>query len=62
MGGRRSEQGVVDADLGGEVIKQRIARSGQGAWIPEHRVVSAGRAGVLRAWVCEEPPGQHPPR
>ncbi len=27
---RRAEQGVVDADLGGGVIKQRIARSGQG--------------------------------
>ena len=27
---RRAEQGVVDADLGGGVIKQRIARPGQG--------------------------------
>ncbi|MCY4388215.1 MAG: type II toxin-antitoxin system RelE/ParE family toxin [Desulfurellaceae bacterium] len=27
---RRAEQGMVDADLGGGVIKQRIARSGQG--------------------------------
>lgn len=26
----RAEQGLVDADLGGEVIKQRIARPGQG--------------------------------
>ena len=26
----RAERGLVDADLGGEVIKQRIARSGQG--------------------------------
>ena len=26
---RRAEQGVVDADLGGGVIKQRIARPGQ---------------------------------
>ena len=26
----RAEKGLIDADLGGEVIKQRIARSGQG--------------------------------
>lgn len=26
----RAEQGLIDADLGGGVIKQRIARSGQG--------------------------------
>ena len=27
---RRAEQGLIDADLGGGVIKQRIARQGQG--------------------------------
>jgi hypothetical protein len=27
---RRAEQGLVDADLGGGIIKQRIARPGQG--------------------------------
>lgn len=27
---RRAEQGQIDADLGGGVIKQRIARAGQG--------------------------------
>jgi hypothetical protein len=26
----RAEQGVVDADLGGGVVKQRVARTGQG--------------------------------
>ena len=26
----RAEQGLVDADLGGNVIKQRVARAGQG--------------------------------
>lgn len=26
----RTEKGIVDADLGGNVIKQRIARTGQG--------------------------------
>lgn len=27
---RRAEQGLIDADLGGGVIKQRLARKGQG--------------------------------
>lgn len=27
---RRAEQGLIDADLGGGVVKQRIARPGQG--------------------------------
>jgi hypothetical protein len=27
---QRAEQGLIDADLGGGVIKQRVARSGQG--------------------------------
>ena len=26
----RAEQGLIDADLGGNVIKQRVARAGQG--------------------------------
>jgi hypothetical protein len=26
----RAERGLIDADLGGDVIKQRVARSGQG--------------------------------
>jgi len=26
----RAERGIVDADLGGEIIKQRVARTGQG--------------------------------
>lgn len=29
---RRAERGLVDADLGGGVIKQRVARAGQGRW------------------------------
>jgi len=28
---RRAEKGLIDADLGGHLIKQRIPRSGQGA-------------------------------
>jgi hypothetical protein len=27
---RRAERGLIDADLGGGVIKQRVARPGQG--------------------------------
>jgi hypothetical protein len=27
---RRAERGLIDADLGGSVIKQRVARAGQG--------------------------------
>ena len=27
---QRAEQGLIDADLGGGVIKQRVARPGQG--------------------------------
>ena len=27
---RRAENGLIDADLGGNVIKQRVARQGQG--------------------------------
>ena len=27
---RRAERGQIDADLGGGVIKQRVARAGQG--------------------------------
>jgi len=27
---RRAERGLIDADLGGGVIKQRVARAGQG--------------------------------
>jgi hypothetical protein len=28
---RRAERGLIDADLGGGVIKQRLAREGQGS-------------------------------
>jgi hypothetical protein len=41
---RRAEQGLVDADLGGGVIKQRVARAGQGRY-GGYRVLIAYRAG-----------------
>ena len=40
---RRAEQGRVDADLGGSVIKQRVARPGQGR-SGGYRVLIAYRA------------------
>ncbi len=39
----RAERGLIDADLGGEVIKQRVARPGQGR-SRGYRVLMAYRA------------------
>lgn len=40
----RAERGIVDADLGGGVIKQRVARAGQGR-SSGYRVLVAYRSG-----------------
>ena len=40
---RRAERGLIDADLGGGVIKQRVARAGQGR-SGGYRVLAAYRA------------------
>ena len=40
----RAEQGLVDADLGGGIIKQRVARPGQGR-SGGYRILIACRAG-----------------
>lgn len=40
---RRAERGLIDADLGGSVIKQRVARPGQGK-SGGYRVLMAYRA------------------
>lgn len=40
----RAERGIVDADLGGGVIKQRVARAGQGR-ARGYRMLIAYRAG-----------------
>jgi len=40
----RAEQGLVDADLGGGIIKQRVAREGQGR-SGGYRMLVAYRAG-----------------
>jgi hypothetical protein len=42
---RRAERGLVDADLGGGVIKQRVARPGQGR-SGGYRVLMAYRTGA----------------
>jgi hypothetical protein len=39
----RAGRGMIDADLGGGIIKQRVARSGQ------------GRSGVTACWSPTEP-------
>jgi len=46
----RAEKGQVDADLGGEVIKQRIARPGQGR-SKGYRTVIVFRRGVRAFFV-----------
>ena len=40
----RAERGIIDADLGGGVIKQRVARTGQGR-SSGHRLLIAYRSG-----------------
>ena len=56
---RNAERGLVDADLGGGVIKQRIARSGggkSGGFLHIYSV-SGTLAGILRPRVCQERAG-----
>lgn len=44
---KRAEQGLIDADLGGGLIKMRIARQGQGR-SGGYRAVIAYRLGIAR--------------
>ena len=46
----RAESGLVDAHLGGPIIKQRVARAGQGR-SRGHRVVLVFRRGALAVYV-----------
>jgi hypothetical protein len=58
---RRAERGLVDADLGGGLIKQRVARLGKGR-SGGYRVVVAYRRGRARSfpiWVRQERARQH---
>ena len=58
---REAERGLVAADLGGGVIKQRIARSGQGKiwWISNADCIQGEHAGDFRSWFRQERKGQH---
>jgi hypothetical protein len=47
---RRAERGLIDADLGGGVIKQRVARPGQGR-SGGYRTLIAYRPKVLAVFV-----------
>jgi len=47
---QRAESGLIDADLGGNVIKQRVARPGQGR-SGGHRVLIAYRRGYRSIFI-----------
>jgi len=47
---RRAERGLLDAQLGGGVVKQRVARPGQGR-SGGYRVLLAYRAGALSVFL-----------
>jgi hypothetical protein len=58
---RDAERGLIAADLGGGVIKQRIARPGQGksGGFRTLIVFRAGARALLRSRLREEREGQH---
>ena len=49
---RRAESGQIDADLGGGLIKQRIARMVQG--IPDYHAVPCWRKIVFCVWFFQK--------
>ena len=57
----RADKCQIDADLGGEVIKQRIARRGQGRSSGYRTIIlfRRGTKGVLCIRVSQEPVGEH---
>jgi hypothetical protein len=58
---RAAERGLIAADLGGGVIKQRIARAGEGksGGFRALIVFQGGPSGFFRSRICEEREGQH---
>jgi len=58
----RAEKGLIDADLGGGVIKQRIARPGAGKSGGLRSVVlyRQGERAFFRVRLSQKWPGQHP--
>lgn len=58
----RIAEGLIDADLGGGVIKQRIARKGGGrSGGFRDRAASPRRTGILRVRIRQERTGQSAP-
>ena len=60
----RAEKGQIDVGLGGEVIKQRIARPGKIERLPGHHPLSARdlswrSQGILRVRVRQKPAGEY---
>ncbi|WP_349626969.1 type II toxin-antitoxin system RelE/ParE family toxin [Rhodopseudomonas palustris] len=58
---QRAERGLIDADLGSGVIKQRIARAGEGPVGRPSRFdrVAAHGAGRVPVRFCQERAGQY---
>jgi hypothetical protein len=55
----RADSGLIDADLGGSVIKQRLARLGQGKSGGYRSIIlfRKGERGAVRLWLCQKRPG-----
>jgi hypothetical protein len=54
-----AERGLIDANLGGGVIKQRVARPGKGQQremrrLPHDDPLPTGQASLLCVWICEK--------
>ena len=57
-----ANRGFIDADLGGGVIKQRIARRGAGkSGFSRDDCFQASSVGNLHSWFCEERIGKYQP-
>ncbi len=56
-----ANDGKIDADYGGGVIKQRIARPNQGASGGYRSIIlfRQGKRAFFCLWVCEERPRKH---
>ena len=51
---RRAESGQIDANLGGDVVKQRVARPGQVQGLLNCYFVPGGRKGDFCLWVSQK--------
>ena len=56
----RADAGLIDADLGQGLIKQRVARPGQGErGLSNHHRLPFGASRRFSIWVCQERAVQH---